>query len=79
MEIINLAFKISLFILQTDFLHATKSYNMEPMALLPLRRKECCRFLSPLKSIALAGFTFSVKSTNNKTSHYTHIYIKNLS
>jgi hypothetical protein len=30
-----------------------KSYDMEPMALLPLRRKVCWGFLSPLKSIAL--------------------------
>jgi hypothetical protein len=29
---------------------------MGPPALLPIRRKVCCRFLSPLKSIALAGF-----------------------
>jgi hypothetical protein len=30
-------------------LHAIKSYNMRPPALLPLERKVCCRFLLPLK------------------------------
>jgi hypothetical protein len=38
-----------------DLLHAVKSYDMGPPALLPIRRKVYCWFLSPLKSIALAG------------------------
>jgi hypothetical protein len=35
--------------LSRDLQYAVKSYDMEPTALLPLRRKACCRFLSPLK------------------------------
>jgi hypothetical protein len=36
--------------------HAVKSYDMEPTALLPLRRKSCYGFLSPLKVLSsLAG------------------------
>jgi hypothetical protein len=30
-------------------LHAMKSYDMGPLALLPIRRKVCCGFLSPLE------------------------------
>jgi hypothetical protein len=37
-----------LFILASDILHAIKSYDMGPPALLPLRRKVCCGFLLPL-------------------------------
>jgi hypothetical protein len=37
------------FIVRRVLLHAVKSYGMGPPALLPLRKKECCRFLSPLK------------------------------
>jgi hypothetical protein len=37
-----------LFILASGFLHAKKYYDMEPPTLLPLRRKACCEFLSPL-------------------------------
>jgi hypothetical protein len=33
---INLAFRASLLTLQSYFLHAVKSYDMRPMALLPL-------------------------------------------
>jgi hypothetical protein len=45
---------------------------MGPPALLPIRRKVCCGFLSPLKCIALAGFepaTFG--SSGKNTNHYT--------
>jgi hypothetical protein len=45
----NLAFEVHLFTLRSYFLHAAKFYNMKPIALLPLRRKVCCGFLSPLK------------------------------
>jgi hypothetical protein len=45
----NLAFEVSLFIHQNYILHAVKSYDMGPTDLLPLRRKACCGFLSPLK------------------------------
>jgi hypothetical protein len=31
----NIAFEVSLFILQSDFLHAVKSCNIEPMTSLP--------------------------------------------
>jgi hypothetical protein len=31
------------------YLHAVKSYYMGPTALLPLRSKPCCGFLSPSK------------------------------
>jgi len=41
--------QVFLFILASYFLHAVKSYDMGPTALLPLRRKVCCGFLSPLK------------------------------
>jgi hypothetical protein len=51
---------------------------METPALLPIQRKMCCGFLSPLKSTALAGFdpaTFvsSVKYTNHYTTKATKI------
>jgi hypothetical protein len=42
--------EVFLFILASDFLHATKSYDAGLPALLPLRRKACCGFLSPLKN-----------------------------
>jgi hypothetical protein len=38
-----------------SFLHSAKSYDIGHPALLPIRRKACCGFLSPLKTIALAG------------------------
>jgi hypothetical protein len=41
--------EVSLFILRSDFLHAVKSYDVGPTALLPLRRKACRGFLSTLK------------------------------
>jgi hypothetical protein len=56
MRRMNLALQSTFIILASDFLHVIKSYDMEPPALLPRRRKACCGFLSPLKSIALAGF-----------------------
>jgi hypothetical protein len=34
-------------------LHTVKSYDMRPTPLLPLRRKVCCGFLSPLKILHL--------------------------
>jgi hypothetical protein len=42
--------------LERVLLHVVKSYDMGPAALLPIRRKVCCGFLSPLKYIVLAGF-----------------------
>jgi hypothetical protein len=36
-------------IFQVTFLYAVKSYDKGPPALLPLRRKVCCGFVSPLK------------------------------
>jgi hypothetical protein len=39
----------------TDLLHAVKSYDMVPPALLHIRRKVCCGFLSPLKIHHLGG------------------------
>jgi hypothetical protein len=38
-----------------SFLHSARSYDMGHPALLPIRRKACCGFLSPLKTIALSG------------------------
>jgi hypothetical protein len=41
-------------------------------ALLPIRRKVCCGFLSPLKSVASAGFVPVTLGSNGKhTNHYT--------
>jgi hypothetical protein len=42
------AFEVSLFMIQSDFLHAIKSYDTGPTALLSLRKKRAV-FLSPLK------------------------------
>jgi hypothetical protein len=36
--------------------HAIKSYGVEQTALLPIRRKSCCGFLTPLKIIILDRF-----------------------
>jgi hypothetical protein len=49
---------------------------MGPPALLPIRRKLCCGFLSPLKSIASAGFEPAIlgssgKNTNHNTTEAT--------
>jgi hypothetical protein len=41
-EMMNLAFKVSLFILRSEFLHSVKSYDMGPTALLPVGGKVCC-------------------------------------
>jgi hypothetical protein len=52
---------------------AVKSYDMGPPALLHIRRKMCCGFLSPLKikSIALAEFEHATYVYNSKhTNHY---------
>jgi hypothetical protein len=38
-----------IFDMSTDLLNAVKSYDMGPPALLPIRRKVSCGFLSPLK------------------------------
>jgi hypothetical protein len=43
--------KVFLFVLQSDFLHTVKCYNMGLMALLALQRKAYCGFLSPLTFI----------------------------
>jgi hypothetical protein len=60
--------EVFLFILTSDFLHAVKSYDMEPTALLLLRRKVCCGFLS----IALAGFEPANRWSDGKHgNHYT--------
>jgi hypothetical protein len=32
------------FTLASDFLHAVSSYDMGPLALLPIQRKMCCGF-----------------------------------
>jgi hypothetical protein len=45
----NFALRSISFIFRMYFLHAVKSYDMGPMALLHLRRKVCCGFLSSLK------------------------------
>jgi hypothetical protein len=39
--------------LAINICYAVKTYNMGPVALLPLWRKSCCRFLLPLKIITL--------------------------
>jgi hypothetical protein len=40
-------------------------------ALLPIQRKVCCEFLSPLKSIAFAGFEPATFAASDKhTNHY---------
>jgi hypothetical protein len=39
--------ELFLFILASDFVNAVKPYDMGPPALLLLRRKLCCRLLSP--------------------------------
>jgi hypothetical protein len=45
---------------------------MRPTTLLPLRRKACCKFLSPLKSIALTGSEPANRWFNGKhANHYT--------
>jgi hypothetical protein len=44
----NFAYSVSL-ITSADLLRAIKCYDMGPPALFPIRRKVCCRFLSPLK------------------------------
>jgi hypothetical protein len=60
--------EVFLFILASDFLHAVKSYDMGPTALLLLRRKVCCGFLS----IALAGFEPANRWSDGKhANHYT--------
>jgi hypothetical protein len=48
-EIMNLAVRSTFVRTKKGFLHAVKSYNMRPTALLPLRRNACCGFLSTLK------------------------------
>jgi hypothetical protein len=45
---------------------------MGPPALLHIQRKLCCGFLSPLQTIALAGFeTANYEFGGNYTNHYT--------
>jgi hypothetical protein len=44
---------------------------MGPLALLPIRRKVCCGLLSPLKSIASAGFEPATLASSDKhINHY---------
>jgi hypothetical protein len=58
--------------LQVTFLHVVKSYDLGLTALLPFRRKVWCGFLSPLKSIASAGFEPVNRGSNCKhANHYT--------
>jgi hypothetical protein len=71
--------EVFLFTLGSDFLHAVKSCNMGLPTLLPLRTKVCCGLLSPLKSIASAGFEpadlgSNVKHANHDTTEATEIY-----
>jgi hypothetical protein len=51
---------------QAIFLHALKTYDVGPTALLLFRRKVCSRFLSPLKAITSAGFKPSILGLNGK-------------
>jgi hypothetical protein len=65
-----LRYEVSLFILRRVF--DIKSCNMEPTALLPLRRKSRCELLSPLKYIALVEFEPVNLAFNGKHgNHYT--------
>jgi hypothetical protein len=51
-------------------LHAVKSYDMGPY--FPSERNVCCGFLSPCKSVALAGFEPATFGSSGKhTSYYT--------
>jgi hypothetical protein len=45
-EMVNFASRSISFILRRVLYHTVKYYDMGPMALLPFRRKACCRFLS---------------------------------
>jgi hypothetical protein len=55
----------------TDLIHSVESYDMGPPALLPIQRKACCRFLSPLKSIVSAGFEpMNLGSSGKHSNHY---------
>jgi hypothetical protein len=68
----DLALQAFLFIHANDFLHAVKVYDMGTPALLPFRRKECCGFLSPLKSIAKDVFEpATLGSSSKNTNRYT--------
>jgi hypothetical protein len=55
----------------SDFLHAIKSYNMGSPTLLPLQRKMCCGFLSPLESIAFDIEPANRGSNGKDANHYT--------
>jgi hypothetical protein len=46
-EIMNLPFEISLFLLQSYFLHAVKSYDMGPMASHPPKGRHAVDFYHP--------------------------------
>jgi hypothetical protein len=53
---------------------------MGPPALLPVRRKACCGFLSTLKSITSAGFEPAIlgssgKHNNHYTTEATHVHV----
>jgi hypothetical protein len=48
-EFWTLPCEVSLFILRRGFYYASESYDMMPTAFLPLWRKSCYGFLSPLK------------------------------
>jgi hypothetical protein len=68
----DLPCEVFLLILATFFLHMVKYYDMEPTALLPLRRKTCCGFYHTQKSIASAGFEPANLGSNSKyAKHYS--------
>jgi hypothetical protein len=70
--IMNLAL-ISIFVHTCKcFLHAVKSQDRVPPALLPLRRKACCGFVSPLKIDRLCWvWTRALGSNGKHTNHFT--------
>jgi hypothetical protein len=72
-ELMNFAFEISLFVLPSDFLHAVKSYDMGPEALIPVRRKSWFGFFIALKNLSpRAGDEPAHLEPNGKhANHYT--------
>jgi hypothetical protein len=55
MEIMKLAFEAYLYTLQSNILHAVKSYDMIPMVLLPLRKRRFADFYRPKNSSSRPG------------------------
>jgi hypothetical protein len=64
-----LALQSFLLILASDFWNAVKSYDMGPTALLPIRRKACCGFLSPRPY--LNPRTLNLGSNGKHANRYT--------